>query len=339
MLSARLVLVRHGQSTYNAQGASAGAGRPTAFRRRPRGGASGCARTCRRFDARRSRATSCARARPPRCSAIPDARARRRAGVRSTSASGRAGRSRSSPTSREAAWRGGPLHAAGRRVLGRVRRRASAARSTSWSPTGGDVARRLPRRRRARGALARHRRRSARAIAGPGERQRHGDPVAAPAAARDLRLDARDCHGRDRRASHRKFLGEAAFQPVRRPHPGAFAGRLDQVGTGRPAQWGRRVGRLPPLVARRRVLDALEPRRAHPLGSARRLLGRRRRGVAQELLDRGDHRRRLVGRGGAAAQLQARAAVHVRGALDRLLAARDRVVEAGRRAASPSSAS
>ena len=187
-------------------------------------------------------------------------RAATRACARSTSATW-AGRPLTEfPAGTEPAWRGGPLARARRRDAGPTCWRASAAPSTSCSPRGTWLDR-LPRRRRARRALARHRRRPA-PRRGPGERQRDGDP--------SRRLAWRPTAGPpgqcpDRAISQRKFRAGAALEPVRRSHPGAFAGRR-QMGTGRPAQWGRRAGRLPPSLSGRGRARRLPAARSAPTG-------------------------------------------------------------------------
>src|SRR5919199_4996383 len=66
---------------------------------------------------------------------------------------------------------------------------------------------------------------------------------------------------------------------------------------------------LPPGIRFGKAVDGLEAGGAHPRAERRGLRGRRRRGVAQEPLHRGDHRRGLLRRRGGADELEARTAV------------------------------
>ena len=175
MLSARLILVRHGQSTYNAAGPPPGPGRSAALRRRTRRGASCWARAAALRDDRSSPATSRARSETAALLGYPDApprpalaRDRRR----------RVGGPPAARTSRPApstAWRGGPLTAARRRVAGRTSQARVGgavdelvAAGGTWLVVchGGVV----------RAALSHVTGADPRRDRGPGERQRHGDP-------------------------------------------------------------------------------------------------------------------------------------------------------------------
>src|SRR4051794_24848868 len=86
--------------------------------------------------------------------------------------------------------------------------------------------------------------------------------------------------------------------PPPSPPPASFRSNLQRRPTSSP--------RIEAGVA----LDGLQPRRADPRVLDRLRRSRRRRRVAEVLLDRRDHRGRLLGRGARAVELQARAAVH-----------------------------
>ena len=311
MLSARLILVRHGQSTYNAQARLQGqadpplsdAGRAEAELLQPALGAlRGRPRAHQRPAAReRDRGAARLPGRAPR-RALPRDRRRR---VGGPAADGLPGRDRAGVARRSAAG-------ARRRVAGRVRRRASAARVDELVAAGGPwlvvchggvVRAALS---HVTGADPAARRRARRTPASRSSR-------AATAAARGLRLDARCCQAADGAEYHRKFVRGAALQPVT---PLASWGlcRERRKGGNRPAgNMGPPCRPVTPSSRARAPERARRPRRSavltHGLGARAGPRGRGRR-VAQELLDRGDHRRRLLGRGGAAVQLQARAAVH-----------------------------
>ena len=248
-----------------------GPGRPTALRRRTRARRSCCGPRLARFDDDRVVTSDlAARARDRGAARLPGRAARRRASARSTSASGRARRSSDFPSGTETAWRGGPLKAPDGESWERLRRRASAAPSTSWSPpaapgswsaTAASCAR--PSRTspaRTRGG-SRARRTPASRSSGPGRRRMLESYGWVP----------RSVSAADGRGIHRKFFAEAALEPpTSLSHPGAFC-RERRKGGNRPAgKWGRRAGRLPrtPGLASRGALDALDARGARPTGSA-----------------------------------------------------------------------
>ena len=310
MLSARLFLVRHGQSTYNAQARLQGqadpplsdAGRAEAKLLKP---------ALPRFDETQVVTSDLQRARETaELLGYPDARPDAR--FREIDVGEWAGRPLSEfPSGAETAWRGGSLKApdgeswerpagAGRRCARRADRRRR------------DVARGLPRRRRARRALARHGRRCP-ARRGTRQRQRHGRSRAGPAAARDLRVGAASVRALTGGEKHRKFSLRAVV--------GASNAASASWGLllGAAQRWepvGRHMGPpsrpvTPSTLRDRSAFDALQSRGVDPRARPRRRLGgERRRGVAQELLDRGDHGRGLLGGGARPVQLQAGTAIH-----------------------------
>ena len=243
MLSARLVLVRHGQSTYNAQRPSAGPGRPAAVGRRARRGARRCAPLLPRFE---QVVTSDLRARERDRGAARLSRTRgaTRAGARSPSASGQGRPLADFPDETECAWRGGA-----------AARRRTASRGREFSRA---------RRRRGRRAGRRGRRRgSSSATAASSAPRSPTSPAPTRGRSPARRTPASPSSGPARRRGWSATPGRPLCQrsDVQRNSPQVLArgrrfrqyaalilGPLKSgyiVGTGRPAQWGRRVGRLP----------------------------------------------------------------------------------------------
>ena len=167
MLSARLYLVRHGQSAYNADGLLQGQADPPLSEAGRRRGAS-AGRGAAAVRERAAPATCGARARPRRCSAT---RTRARSALARDRRRRLGGPSADRvPVRDRAGLARRPAGRARRRDLGRPRGAGRRRRRR----TRGHVADRLPRRRRPGRAVARHRRRSA-PRRGPRERQRDGD--------------------------------------------------------------------------------------------------------------------------------------------------------------------
>ena len=231
MLSARLILVRHGQSTYNAQARLQGqadpelsdAGRAEAQLLRARFTASRLERVIDERSAAGERDRG-----DPR---LPG-RAARRALPRDRVGAW-AGRPLSDfPDETEYAWRGGELHAPGGESWPELVRRGSAAPSTSCSPRvgtwlvvchGGVV----------RAALSHVTGADPRSVAGPGERQRHGDPGRGRPRLEALRLDAGRRQRSDVQSNSPQVLGEGPVFDRTPPHPGAFEGRYKWEPAGR----------------------------------------------------------------------------------------------------------
>src|SRR3954464_12954101 len=195
MLSARLILVRHGQSTHNAQARLQGqadpplsdAGRAEAELLRPALPAFEDDRVV-TSDLQRAAQTAALLGYPG---------ARREPRLREIDVGAWEGRSLSDfPPGPETAWRGGPLKAPDGESWAELQSRVGQAIDELVAAGGGGggglsrggggrAASRLPRRRRARRPLARPRGRPA-ARRRPGQRQRHDRPGAGPAAARGL---------------------------------------------------------------------------------------------------------------------------------------------------------
>ena len=312
MLSARLILVRHGQSTYNAQARLQGQADPPlseAGRAEARAAAPALPASP---PSGWSRSDLRARERDRGAARLSRRRGATRASARSTSARGRDGRCRTSRTRPATAWRGGPLHADDGESLGRPagarrrRPRRAARRGSAPGSSSATAAWSAPRSRTSPAPTR---------AASPGPANASVTIVRAgrAAAARGLRLDARRLSAIVS-SDNRKFLERAAFEPVtplaswglcRAAHKWEPAGRHN--GAAVPAGYPHTAG------ARRLALDTFEPRRLHPRADAPWRRPRRRRGgVAQELLDRGDHRGGLLGRRRGAVQLEARTAVHRR---------------------------
>ena len=130
MLSARLILVRHGQSTHNAQ-ALVSRARPTHHSRTPDAAEAELLRAALPPLRRRPRRHERPPKSPPETAALvgyPDARLDPRFREINVGQSGRAARCRTSGCAPETAWRGGALKGAGRGVVGRPARPASARR-------------------------------------------------------------------------------------------------------------------------------------------------------------------------------------------------------------------
>ena len=267
MLSARLILVRHGQSTHNAQARLQGqadpplsdAGRAEAELLRP---------ALPRFDddrvvtsdlrtRERDRGAARLPGRAPRPALARDRR--RRVG-------GPPARRTSRPD-RRPAWRGGPLKAPDGESWADLQARVG-ARAGRADRGRRDVARGLPRRRGARRALARHRCRPA-AGRRAGQRERHGRARAATRRSSSPTAGCRFCQRTDAR---RKFTASsprgAALEPQRRAPRilGPFAGARRKGGNRPAGNMGPPCRSVTPLHGSRgrSALDALQPRGADP---------------------------------------------------------------------------
>ena len=250
MLSARLILVRHGQSTYNAQARLQGQADPplsdagraeaellrpalAALRRRPR-------RHERPRRAQRDRRAARLPGRAPRPALARDRRRR----------VGRGARSRTSRRDRSRRGAAARCKAARRRVVGRPPGARRRRRSTSWSrPAGtwlvvchGGVV---------RAALSHVTGADPQRVAGPANASVTVVRAAGPPQLESYGWAAGAVSALTRDEIHRKFSARAALQPVTPPsHPGAFAEGGDKGGNRPAGKWGRRAGRLPHSTAR-----------------------------------------------------------------------------------------
>ncbi len=243
----RLLLVRHGESTWNAEERLQGQLDPPLSDHGPRAGRRARARGRPARAARRSGSSariSRAPARPPSCSALRPGPLRARAGARSTSASGAAGPAAEvdAETDELTNWRGGPRHGARRRAVGRVRG-ARERRRRRARRRGRLLARGLPRRLHPRRDGARHRRRPRCGSARRRTRASRPSSSAIPAGCSPTagwRATARS-------PATTELSSRFAQVPTERS-VGAHVPSLGFVRdirseAGRPAQWGRRADR------------------------------------------------------------------------------------------------